>query len=138
MPLKLEEKKAELLELSTEEIRAIAKDAYTYGFPLVDNYRIQYAYFVDKNNPEYKGKWNEMHNTARVYTPDDKAVQTPNSDTPYSFAGVDLRTEPMVITVPTIEKERYYSIQFIDMYTFNFAYVGSRATAPPMMVVNGV
>ena len=128
MPLKLEEKKAELLELSTEEIRAIAKDAYTYGFPLVDNYRIQYAYFVDKNNPEYKGKWNEMHNTARVYTPDDKAVQTPNSDTPYSFAGVDLRIEPIVITVPTIEKERYYSIQFIDMYTFNFAYVGSRAT----------
>jgi len=106
MPLKLEEKKAELLELSTEEIRAIAKDAYTYGFPLVDNYRIQYAYFVDKNNPEYKGKWNEMHNTARVYTPDDKAVQTPNSDTPYSFAGVDLRIEPIVITVPTIEKER--------------------------------
>jgi hypothetical protein len=27
-----------------------------------------------------------------------------------------------------IEKERYYSLQFIDMYTFNFAYVGSRAT----------
>ena len=129
MSLDLKEKKAERLELSAEEIRAIAKDAYLYGFPLVDSYRIQYAYFIDKNNPEYKGNWNVIHNTARVYTPDDKAVQTPNSDTPYSFAGVDLRTEPIVITVPAIEKERYYSIQFIDMYTFNFAYVGSRTTS---------
>jgi hypothetical protein len=33
-----------------------------------------------------------------------------------------------VFTVPAIEKGRYYSLQFIDMYTFNFAYVGSRAT----------
>jgi len=128
MTLKFEERRAELSELSAGEIRAIAKDAYEYGFPLVDSYRIQYSYFVDKNNPEYKGNWNEMHNTARVYTPDDKTVQTPNSDTPYSFAGVDLRTEPIVITVPAIEKERYYSIQFIDMYTFNFAYAGSRST----------
>jgi hypothetical protein len=30
--------------------------------------------------------------------------------------------------VPAIEKERYYSLQFIDMYTFNFAYVGTRTT----------
>jgi hypothetical protein len=33
--------------LTKEEARAIAKDAYIYGFPLVDNYRIQYGYFVD-------------------------------------------------------------------------------------------
>ena len=33
-----------------------------------------------------------------------------------------------MFTVPAVEKERYYSLQFIDMYTFNFAYVGSRAT----------
>jgi hypothetical protein len=65
-----------------EEARAIAKEAYIYGFPLVDSYRIQYSYFVDRNNPEYKGGWNEIHNTARVYTPEDKAIQTPNSDTP--------------------------------------------------------
>jgi hypothetical protein len=35
----------------------------------------------------------------------------------------------MVLTVPPIEKDRYFSIQFIDAYTFNFAYIGSRATA---------
>lgn len=111
-----------------QELRAIAKEAYIYGFPMVDSYRIQYAYFVDQGNPEYKGAWNTVHNTARVYTPDDKAVQTPNSDTPYSFIGDDLRAEPIVISVPEVPKGRYYSLQFIDWYTFNFAYVGSRAT----------
>lgn len=109
------------------ELRSIIKEAYTYGFPMVDSYRIQYSYFVDQANPEYKGGWNEVHNVARVFTPQDKAIQTPNSDTPYSFLGADLRAEPLVISVPAIP-DRYYSLQFIDMYTHNFAYVGSRAT----------
>src|SRR3984957_15374660 len=110
------------------EVRAIAKDATIWGFPLVDSYRIQYSYFVDRGGAEYKAPFNTLVNNARVYTPDDKAIQTPNSDTPYSFVGADLRAEPLVITVPAIDKGRYYSIQFIDMYTFNFAYVGSRTT----------
>ena len=119
---------AEKLDTTSTEARAIAKDAYIYGFPLVDNYRIQYWYFADRNNPEFKTSWNQIYNNARVYTPDDKAIQTPNSDTPYSYVGADLRAEPIVITVPPVEKGRYLSLQFIDQYTFNFAYVGSRAT----------
>src|SRR5262249_9764895 len=63
-----------------------------------------------------------------VYTPEDRAVQTPNSDTPYSMAGLDLRAEPVVLTVPQVEKGRYFSVQLIDLYTFNFAYLGSRTT----------
>src|SRR5438067_8061060 len=108
------------------EARAIAKEAYIYGFPMVDSYRIQHAYFVDTKNPEYKAPWNHLVNTPRVYTPADTAIQTPNSDTPYSWLGLDLRAEPFVLTVPVIEKDRYFTIQFIDAYTFNFAYVGSR------------
>ncbi|QZT54806.1 DUF1254 domain-containing protein [Mycolicibacterium austroafricanum] len=114
--------------VSPEEARAIAKEAYVYGFPMVDNYRVQYSYFVDKQDPEYKGGWNEVHNTARVYTPEDTAIQTPNSDTPYSFVGADLRAEPLVLTVPPVQQDRYYSLQFVDGYTYNFAYVGSRTT----------
>jgi len=110
------------------EARAIAKEVTIYGFPLVDNYRIQYSYFVDRGSPEFKASWNTLVNNARVYKPDDKAIQTPNSDTPYSYVGADLRAEPLVLTVPTIEEGRYYALQFIDTYTFNFAYVGSRAT----------
>lgn len=114
--------------VTPEEARTIAKEAYVYGFPLVDNYRIQHSYFVDRGSPEFKASWNTLVNNARVYTPDDKAIQTPNSDTPYSYVGADLRAEPLVFTVPEVEKGRYYSLQFIDQYTFNFAYVGSRAT----------
>jgi hypothetical protein len=114
--------------VTPEQARAIAKDAYIYGFPMVDSYRIQYSYFVNKEDAEYKGGWNQIHNTARVYTPEDKAVQTPNSDTPYSTLGADLRTEPLVLTVPPIEQDRYYSLQFVDAYTYNVAYAGSRTT----------
>ena len=110
------------------EARVIAKQAYTYGFPMVDSYRIQHAYFVDTKNPEYKGPWNQIINIPRVYTPADTAIQTPNSDTPYSMVGMDLRAEPIVLTVPPIEKGRYFSIQLIDSYTFNFDYIGSRTT----------
>ncbi|HKV21310.1 MAG TPA: DUF1254 domain-containing protein, partial [Mycobacterium sp.] len=114
--------------VTPDQARAIAKEAYIWGFPMVDNYRVQYAYFVNKQDPEYKGGWNEIHNTARVYTPEDKAIQTPNSDTPYSAVGADLRAEPLVLTVPPIEQDRYYSLQFVDGYTYNFHYVGSRTT----------
>lgn len=117
-----------LAKLTESEAIQLVKEAYIYGYPIVDNYRIQHSYFIDKNDPEYKGEWNQVHNVARVFTPKDTAIQTPNSDTPYSFVGVDLRTEPVVITVPEIEKNRYYSIQMIDMFTHNFDYIGSRAT----------
>ncbi len=114
--------------LTPAQARAIAKDAYIYGYPIVDSYRILYSYFVDKNSPDYKGPWNEVHNTAHVFTADDKAMQTPNSDTPYSELGLDLRTEPMVLTMPAIDKGRYYSAECNDLYTFIFSYIGSRST----------
>jgi hypothetical protein len=114
--------------VTPEEARAIAKEAYVYGFPMVDNYRVQYAYFVDTKNPEFKAPRNQIKSIPRVYTPADTAIQTPNSDTPYSMLGMDLRAEPMVLTVPTIEKERYFSIQLVDLYTQNFDYIGSRTT----------
>jgi len=114
--------------LSVDEARAIAKEAYIYGYPLVDHYRVQHSYFVDRNSREFKAPWNQLNNTARVYTPDDQAIQTPNADTPYSQLGADLRSEPLVLTLPKVEDGRYFSVQFVDQYTFNFAYLGSRST----------
>ena len=114
--------------LETSVARGIARDAYIFGFPLVDNYRILYSYFVDRSHPEYKGPWNHIFHNTRVCTPGDRTVQTPNSDTPYSHLGADLRAEPLVLTMPDITDGRYYSAQFVDMYTHNFAYVGSRTT----------
>src|SRR6202453_1815513 len=114
--------------ITPAEARAVAKEAYVYGFPLVDSYRIQYDYFVDSKGPEFKAPWGQIANTPRVYTPADTAIQTPNSDTPYSWLGLDLRTEPFVLTVPEVEKNRYYSIQFTDAYTFNIDYAGTSTT----------
>ncbi len=114
--------------MSLDSITAIAKEAYIDGFPLVDHYRIQYDYFENSANPEFKALWNQVANIARVFTPADIAVQTPNSDTPYSFVGLDLRAEPIVLTVPEIDDIRFFMIQFIDAYTFNFDYVGTRTT----------
>lgn len=115
--------------LSPKEARAIAKEAYIYGYPLVDNYHVEYDYFVDSGNPEFKAPWNHIANIPRVFTPADVAVQTPNSDTPYSWMGLDLRAEPIVLTLPPMDrKDRYFSVQLTDAYTFNFAYLGSRTT----------
>jgi hypothetical protein len=99
-----------------------------YGFPLVDSYRVQHAFFVDAANAEDKGPWNTISNTARVYTPEDRTIQTPNSDTPCSSVGLDLRAEPIVLTLPRGDPRRYVSVQLIDAYTHNFAYLGSRTT----------
>lgn len=95
---------------------------------MVMNYKTMYKYSVDGDNPEYKGPFNELTCEARLFTPEDKAVVTPNSDTPYCMFWMDLRAEPLVLTVPGMEPERYYSFQLIDLYTHNFAYVGSLTT----------
>jgi hypothetical protein len=83
---------------------------------------------VDKNSPEFKAPFNQIKNEARVFTPKDTAIVTPNSDTPYSFLWMDLRAEPMVLSVPAVARPRYYAVQLEDGNTFNFGYIGSRAT----------
>ena len=55
-------------------------------------------------------------------------MQTPNSDTPYSQLGLDLRAEPMVLSMPAVEKGRYYTAEVNDLYTFISGYIGSRVT----------
>jgi len=104
------------------------KEAYIYAFPMVMNYGIMYAYAVDRNSGQFKAPFNQIFNEARVFTPKDTAIVTPNSDTPYSFLFMDLRAEPVVLCVPKVESKRYYDVQIVDMYTFNYAYIGSRAT----------
>ena len=87
-----------------------------------------YAFSIDKSNPQYKGPFNAPLSFARVFTPDDTAFVTPNSDTPYTFLSLDLRAEPIVFTIPAMEKNRYWVFQMMDLYTFNFDYLGTRTT----------
>jgi hypothetical protein len=109
-------------------VKDIAEEAYIYGFPMIAAYKALYQFNVDESSPQYKGPFNTIVNEARVFTPKDTAIVTPNSDTPYSMLQLDLRAEPMVLCVPAVEKRRYYSVQLTDMYAFNYGYIGSRAT----------
>lgn len=114
--------------VTAQQARSIASEAYLYGTPMVASYQTLYAFSIDKNNPQYKGPFNTMHSVARVVTPQDTSVLTPNADTPLSFAVLDLRAEPVVISVPPMESRRYFALQLMDLYTYNFAYIGSRST----------
>jgi hypothetical protein len=103
---------------SVEETKAIAEEGFIYGLPIVMNYAVMNEYAVDKSGPQFKAPFNQIKNEARVFTYQDTAIITPNSDTPYSILWLDLRAEPM----------RYYSVMLCDGNTYNFGYIGSRAT----------
>ena len=113
---------------SVAEIKAIAEEGFIYGLPIVMNYGVMYEYVIDKNSSQYKAPFNKFYNMRRVATPEDTAIVTPNSDTPYSIGFMDLRAEPVVISVPAIDKSRYYSVQLCDGNTFNYGYIGTRTT----------
>jgi hypothetical protein len=114
--------------ISAEAAEAIAQEAYIYGFPMVMNYKTLYNYTIDTQSPDYKGPFNQLACVARLFTPKDRAVVTPNADTPYCMFWMDLRAEPLVLSVPEMEPERFYHFQLIDLYTHNFAYVGTLTT----------
>jgi len=83
------------------------------------NSAVMAEFVVDKNSGRYKGPLNFLANEARVFTDKDTAVVTPNGDTPYSMLGLDLCDEPIVISVPAVDKKRYCSVQLIGGNTHN-------------------
>src|SRR5882757_9333129 len=113
---------------SVAETKAIAEEGFIYGLPLVMNYAVMNEYVLDTKGSQFKAPFNEIYNEHRVSTYEDTAVITPNSDTPYSILWLDLRAEPMVISVPAVDKKRYYSVMLTDGNTYNYGYIGSRAT----------
>jgi hypothetical protein len=115
-------------DLTPAEIKSIAEEGFIYGLPIVMNYGVMYEYAVDKNSGQYKAPFNQINNEARVFTYKDTSIPTPNSDTPYSILWTDLRAEPIVLSVPAVEKSRYFSVMLCDGNTYNYGYIGSRAT----------
>ena len=106
----------------------IAQNGFAYGLPIVMNYAVMYKFVIDKESGQYKAPFNEIANSHALFTHKDTAVVTPNADTPYSMLWMDLRAEPIVISVPAVDPKRYYSVQLIDSSTYNYGYIGSRAT----------
>lgn len=106
----------------------IAEAGFIYGLPIVMNYGVMYEYVIDRNSSQFKAPFNQIKNEPNVYTYKDTAVVTPNSDTPYSMLWLDLRAEPIVLSVPAVDPKRYYSVMLCDGNTYNYGYIGSRAT----------
>ena len=119
---------ARAAEITPAETKAIAEDGFIYGLPIVMNYAVMYEFAVDTKSSQFKAPFNEIKNEHHVATPEDTAVITPNSDTPYSLGFLDLRAEPIVLSVPAVPRDRYYSVQLTDGNTFNYGYIGTRTT----------
>jgi hypothetical protein len=114
--------------LTPQRALPVARDAFVFGYPMVENYGAMYAAAIDAANPQYKAPFNQIHSEPKLVTPDDNTSAAPDCDNVYAWLWADLRAEPLVLSVPAIERNRYYSIQFVDLYTWNFAYAGSRTT----------
>lgn len=104
-----------------------ALDLYVYAFPLVFNMR-QIKRYVSLGVEGTGGAgFNQFSHSQRLADATSKFV-TVNNDTIYSFAGIHLGHGPLILELPEAKKGQYYVGQFIDAWTNNFAYVGSRAT----------
>lgn len=115
-------------KLNPKEAKAIAKEAYIYAFPMLDNYKMLFVQAAWDKSPAYEAPFNQLKNKAVLLGPEYTTIVRPNNDTFYSIVWFDLRAEPMVLSVPAISDKRYYSWQLIDMYTHNIDYIGTRET----------
>jgi len=122
--------------LTAREARAIAREAYVFGLPLVENYRL-FAIDHLPDSPHFRPS-NTWRHVSRLVTPQDRDVVTPNNDTLYSEACLDLRGAPVVIETPELSG-RYFCIQLVDITTNNLPYIGTRetGTSPGRFVVVG-
>ena len=109
--------------LSPSEISTIAKEAFIWGYPIVDNYSVLYDQALNPNSPTFRAPLNQISHAKNVATPQDKSIVAPNVDTPYSYAWLNLQAEPIILTLPKVKKGRYVAIQLIDSYTYIIDYI---------------
>ena len=114
-------------KITPREIKEIAEEAYIYAFPMLMGYRFAFASFLMPGIPSHRGPVNTLTGKATTLDHTFKDVVTPNADTPYSMALLDLRAEPIVLKVPAVT-DRYYVFQFVDLFGTNPHFIGSRAT----------
>ncbi|HEX6886946.1 MAG TPA: DUF1254 domain-containing protein [Candidatus Nanopelagicales bacterium] len=100
------------------DLRAIGWSAVVYGLPTVRLHRILVNLALDRLSPEFNAPLNAFAHARAPADPNDPSIAAMNVDTPYSYAWLDLRTEPIVLTVPPHEPERDVSIELVDLYTY--------------------
>ncbi len=117
---------AEGSQTHTDELAALAADAFIYGFPLVfDLQEVERFTRVGMGTLE-AAPLNVFSHATALAGPKDTFVSI-NNDTIYSIANLDVSGGPVRLEVPDADG-RYYVLQFVDAWTNNFAYIGRRAT----------
>ena len=106
----------------------LIEEGLIYGFPIVMNYATMYAYAVDRSSRQFKAAFNKIKNDSHISVTKDTAAALPNGDAVYSWLWMDLRAEPIVLSVPRMDPRRYYSVLLCDGNLYNYGYIGSRAT----------
>ena len=105
------------------DLRTAARDAYIYTLPLIE---------LATTRQRGQGVGHKMGVFAHVRhlaNHKHRAVTTPNTDTLYSTAQIDLSAGPVTISLPPAG-DRYLSLALMDAYTNNFAILGTRTTGP--------
>ncbi len=105
------------------DLRSAAREAWLYALPLIE---------IATTRTRVTGLGQPMNAFAHVRRLADhrhRAVTTPNNDTFYSSAQVDLSHGPVTIVLPA-SGDRYLSLALMDAYTNNFAILGTRTTGP--------
>lgn len=100
--------------------------AAVYGLPTVDLHRILVNFALDSGSPEFKAPLNCFGHARAVADPSDRSIVAMNVDTPYSYAWLDLRGGPVVLSMPAFEQCRYVSAEIFDLYTYILGYVSPR------------
>jgi hypothetical protein len=110
----------------TDELAALAADAFIYGFPLVFDLQEVERFTHKGMGALAPAPLNAFSHATALAGPQDTFVSI-NNDTVYSIANVDTSGGPVRLEVPDAGG-RYYVLQFVDAWTNNFAYVGRRGT----------
>ena len=111
-------------KVTLDEAKAIAKEAYIFNFPLVMMYRTMYLQAIDPKSKSYSGGFGHWLHLG-TSSPKDTDIVSPNNDSPYSYSWVDTRAEPWVLSMPKIEKNRFYTSQWDDLWGFVIGNAGS-------------
>jgi hypothetical protein len=114
---------------------SLGLQAYVYGFPWIYLTQLRWLWTTEAGKAVAKAKgltlpWaplNSFWNSPELATPANTTGGSPNCDTLYSVAWLDLSREPQVLSVPAVT-DRLYCMQMACMDSDNFAYVGTRAT----------
>jgi hypothetical protein len=116
------------LEEDPAVFQETVRQAWIYAYPMLMHYQTMQKQALNPKSPEYVGGFGVFRHYSELFTPKNRDIVTPNNDTPYSWAWLDLRAEPWVLSVPAVAEDRYYVHQLVDQYTYNFGYVGVLST----------